>query len=546
MSILSKALSDASLDFTKQIKTEITAFAFQVARDHFGVDAQKYTSPEAQNLFGLVLMSRFHQKDGKGGGHVLLSAKEAFETVQNLSAQDQIILQDIENDLNLATQEKSVTPSAIVDIALWRWARDSEKHINFPDVQAPEDAFLAVRPFQDHKTGAIHAMTVVDPALFRIRTIVQEKEFFITNQLQNCEVYGPRINAHDIIHIMAQQFAPEGELSITHYDFYVPNSLHPLTYYTSNQRDISFELYKKKMKPFFSDATYQSATHIEKVNMLADRASVFVKSADFSLSEALFSLGGKAPSAERFELGAAYLESQILVRADPHDLDTPETHGFKTHDFNKIPPLARLKKLAEFWDPEKNRAGTIALPDGREIPYPAQKMTALQENAILAQIAKTLVYEEYLQTYLDSSDNTHKNSAPLHKRAAQNLRKISDIENPDGSSIAQFMSNTIVSGESAEKFRQSLESSDAESLTEYFYDMQHYLKSRSKIHFDPAKPTLFSALKTFGKCQTAQDLRACSEKILAGEIPAPVPTAKFDDLTTAQKQLIQSLRESQR
>ena len=160
MSIFENALDNDRISLLQESKLALVPFALSVASDHFDIEIRI----EDSRLFGLAILSRFHQKDGRGGGHVLLSAAEAFEAIRSLLPQEKQRLEEIDQALRTATARHGVTPSTIVDVSLWRLARDSEKHINFPDIQAPGDAFLSIQPFHDPDTGKNYIINCPSPS----------------------------------------------------------------------------------------------------------------------------------------------------------------------------------------------------------------------------------------------------------------------------------------------------------------------------------------------------------------------------------------------
>jgi hypothetical protein len=167
-------------------------------------------------------------------------------------------------------------------------------------------------------------------------------------------------------------------------------------------------------------------------------------------------------------------------------------------------------------------------------------MTSLQENAILAQIAKTLMYKEFLEGYIeDAAAPGHPSNKPLQHRASENLRHIKEVAAPDGRNLAQFMHATLTTTKQADRYRTAARDGEA-ALEEYFEEVQQSLAHRAAIHFDPEKPGLYAALKTFGHPQTAGGLKAASAKILAGDIPCR-PSVRDPELTPEQLQALRNI-----
>lgn len=119
-----------------------------------------------------------------------------------------------------------------------------------------------------------------------------------------------------------------------------------------------------------------------------------------------------------------------------------------------------------------------------------------------------------------------------------------EIAAPDGKNLAQLMHATLTTTKQADKYRAAVQAGE-EALRKYFDALQHSLSNRAAIHFDPDRPGLYAALKTFGNPQTAAGLKAASERILSHDIP-PIPQTKPTDLTPEQQQLLARLGNRER
>jgi methylthioribose-1-phosphate isomerase len=83
--------SEESQEIAAYVKSQVAEQAIAALEDHFNVtpsrllpDDAAVTDEKAASLMELALFSRFHQQDGQGGGHTILSPQEAYNELDVL------------------------------------------------------------------------------------------------------------------------------------------------------------------------------------------------------------------------------------------------------------------------------------------------------------------------------------------------------------------------------------------------------------------------------------------------------------------------------
>ena len=475
--LLASVLEDQEIyNISNKLKQQVVNKAVDVLEDHYNFNLTKISDDlgisyeQANEFLKLSLFTHFHQQDGRGGGHTIISAEEAYNAVSNMSDNDKELLTSFDKTLQTLLKEDGVNLNYIIDIAMLRLVKDQSMFNLSTHQDAPKNAFLPVAPNKDGRVDVI-----CRPDLFNINSVRDEREFFRNKKIENEGKYSATLIVHDLTHAIAQQYNPNGLSKINYSDF---------DKYTKIQEALfdfdvmysGFNTFKSSIKPMMRRGTFDGMSPSQKVSEMSDIIKDNEKDNEITPDERLIAYSGTMPCVTTFEVVPAYLESKFFFRSSPDEISIDGT------EFNSNDIIHRLEKLAEYYDPNLPSYSLLTLPDGEKIPYPSQKLTTLQDVANTYLIAQQFVSKQFTESLVQDTLPQNDNSPLINRRASSNLEFISKYNQDDINNTVYLKAvNTAKTNQLKSQFQHSVSTA---ILTGDTTEIREYFSLVNKLHQD--------------------------------------------------------------